>query len=111
MVAGFVDVVSFLVEVVAPVGVEVAVGVDGAYFEDGFGAGESPSGSGDVHAVFDDVPARAFDDPGRYRPALLQSGRVAEVWGFAAEVGGGFLSDRAVDWWSSPGMLVPPSVA
>lgn len=27
MVAGFVDVVSFLVEVVAPVGVEVAVGV------------------------------------------------------------------------------------
>jgi hypothetical protein len=30
VVAGFVDVVSFLVEVVAPVGVEVAVGFDGA---------------------------------------------------------------------------------
>jgi hypothetical protein len=37
--------------VVGEVGVEVAVGVDGAEFEDGFGAGEAPAGSGDVEAV------------------------------------------------------------
>jgi hypothetical protein len=49
-VAGFVDAVSFLCEVVAPVGVEVAIAAEGSEFEDGFGAGESPAGSGDVHA-------------------------------------------------------------
>ena len=53
VVAGFVDVVSFLGEVVVPVRVEVTVGFDGAEFEDGFGAGESPAGAGDVHPVLD----------------------------------------------------------
>lgn len=37
--------------VVVEVGVEVAVGVDGAEFEDGFGAVEAPAGAGDVEAV------------------------------------------------------------
>ena len=61
MVAGFVDVVSFLGEVKTPVLVEVTVGDDGAQLEDRLGAGESPAGAGDVEAVFDEVPAGAFD--------------------------------------------------
>src|SRR6266487_1615318 len=60
-VTGFVDAVLFLGEVVAPVFVEVAVGVDGAEFEDGFGAVQAPAGAGDVHAVFDEVAAGALD--------------------------------------------------
>ena len=48
-----VDVVVFLREVVAPVFLEVAVGFDSPWLQDRFGAGESPAGGGDVHAVFD----------------------------------------------------------
>jgi len=78
-VAGFVDAVSFLCEVVAPVGVEVAIAAEGSEFEDGFGAGESPAGSGDVHAVLDEVAAGAFDDAGGDGPAVVQRGRVVQV--------------------------------
>jgi hypothetical protein len=42
----------FVFEVASPVGIEVAVGFEGAEFRDGLGAGESPAGSGDVNAVF-----------------------------------------------------------
>jgi hypothetical protein len=38
---------------VGPVGVEVAVGDEGAEFEDGFGTVEPPAGAGDVEAVAD----------------------------------------------------------
>src|SRR5664280_3226499 len=48
-VAGLVDAVTFLGEVVAPVVVEVAVAGDGAQFEDGLCAGEPPSGAGEIH--------------------------------------------------------------
>ena len=46
-------VVAFVlaVEVPGPVGVEVAVGEQGAELEDGFGGAGAPAGSGDVHAV------------------------------------------------------------
>src|SRR5260370_35609784 len=67
---------------------EVAVCVDGSEFEDGFGALESPAGAGDVHPVFDEVSAGAFDDTGRDRPAVLERGGVVELSAFAAEVGG-----------------------
>jgi hypothetical protein len=49
--------------------VEVAVGDDGAQGEDGFGALESPSGSGDVEPVADQVAAYSFDDAGGDGPA------------------------------------------
>ena len=81
VVAGFVDVVVFLGEVVAPVLLEVTVDDDGAQLQDRFGAGEAPAGAGDVHAIFDEMSARALDDPGRDRPRVLESGRVVEVGG------------------------------
>src|SRR5680860_1768283 len=69
-VAGSVDALLFFGEVVVPVAVEVAVAVERAEFEDRFGAGQSPAGAGEVHPVFDEVPAGAFDDAGGDRPAL-----------------------------------------
>src|SRR6266487_3729409 len=51
----------FLVQVPVPVAGPVAVGADGAELEDGFGALGAPPRSGDVHAVFDQVAAGAFD--------------------------------------------------
>jgi hypothetical protein len=56
-------------EVEAPVVAEVAVGDHGAKGEDGFGALEPPSGSGDVEPVADQVAAGSFDDAGRDGPA------------------------------------------
>src|SRR6266702_4179528 len=88
-VTGFVYAVLFLGEVVAPVFVEVAVGGDGAEFEDGFGAVQAPAGAGDVHAVFDEVSAGAFDDAGGDRPAGGQGGGVVEVFLLVVEVVGG----------------------
>src|SRR6266487_1986974 len=87
-VTGFVDAVLFLGEVVAPVFVEVAVGGDGAEFEDGFGAVQAPAGAGDVHAVFDEVAAGALDDAGGDGPAAAERGGVVEVGVFAGQVGG-----------------------
>ncbi len=66
------DSVVFALEVVLPVDVEVAVAVQGAELEDGFCAGESPAGAGDVQAVLDEVAAGAFDDAGGDRPTRLQ---------------------------------------
>ena len=74
VVAGFVDVVVFLAEGVAPVLVEVAVGFHGAWLRDCFGAGESPAGSGEVHPVFNQMAAGGLDVPGRDRPAVDQRG-------------------------------------
>ena len=87
-VAGFVEASAFLFEVVAPVGVEVAVGDHRTEFEDGFGSGQAPSGAGDVHAVFDQVAAGSFDDPGGDRPARGQRGRVVQVGCLCGEVVG-----------------------
>jgi len=70
------------VEVVGPVFVEVAVGVQGAEFEDGFGGLDAPAGAGDGHPVFDQVAAGAFDDasgdgpPGGQGPGVVQTGDV-----------------------------------
>jgi hypothetical protein len=53
----------FAGEVETPVLVEVAVADHGAQGEAGFGAVESPAGSGDVEPVADQVAACSFDDP------------------------------------------------
>ena len=52
-----VDALVLAAEVVAPVGVEVAAGGEGAELEDGLGAFESPSRACYVHSVLDDVAA------------------------------------------------------
>src|SRR5664279_3085111 len=87
-VAGLVDAVAFLGEVVAPVVFEVAVAAKRAEPEDGLGTAESPAGAGEVHPVFDQVAAGAFDDPGGDRPAFRQRGRVVQVPGLVGQVGG-----------------------
>jgi hypothetical protein len=85
-VPAFVDVVSFFVEVVLPVLLEVIVGLDGAKLQDRFGAGAAPAGTGDGQAAFDEVSARSFDDAGGDRPAPRQGGRVFEVGALLGEV-------------------------
>jgi hypothetical protein len=47
------DAVVFAVEVVAPVGVGVAVADQGTEFQDGLGGGQAPAGAGDLQAVAD----------------------------------------------------------
>jgi len=50
-----VDALVFLGEMELPVAVEVAVGDQGAEFEDGLGALQAPAGAGDVEPVADQV--------------------------------------------------------
>jgi hypothetical protein len=57
-------------EVEWPVLLEVAVADDRAEGEDGLGAVQAPSGTADVEAVGDEVPACAFDDAGGDGPAV-----------------------------------------
>ena len=72
---------SFSGEVIRPVVVELSVGFECAELEDSFGSVEAPAGAGDVDAIFDEVPARAFDHAGRDGPAVLQRGGAVEVGG------------------------------
>src|SRR6266508_68580 len=86
-----VDTLVFAAEVVAPVGAEVAAGDEGAEPEDGLGAFQPPSCARYVHSVFDDVPARAFDDPGGDGPAFLQRSGVVQVVLLVVQVAGAFV--------------------
>jgi len=90
-----VDALVFLLEVMRPVGVEVAVGQHGAEGEDGFGSGQAPAGAGEFEPVFDQVAAGAFDGAGGDGPAGLKGVVVAQVGRFAGEVGGGFVGALA----------------
>ncbi len=84
--AGVMNPFVFFAQVVAPVLVEVAVGDEGAEFEDGLGSLESPAGAGDVHAVFDQPSCRSLDDAGGDRPALGEGGGVVQVFLLGGEV-------------------------
>src|SRR6202046_3607734 len=96
LVAGGVVALVFAVAVVDPVFVEVAVGLEGAEFEDGFGCFGAPAGAGDVHAVFDQVAAGAFDDAGGDGPAVGQGCGVVQPGGLGVEVAGGLFRGLAV---------------
>src|SRR6516165_367512 len=86
-VAALVIAVVFLADVVVPVGVIVAVGAGDAQPQDGLGTAGAPPGSGDGHAVFDQVAAGPFDDPGRDRPPGLQRPGVVQVGLLGLQVG------------------------
>src|SRR6266702_5035203 len=86
VIARLVDPFVLFAQVVGPVVVEVAVGADGAEFEDGFCSGQAPAGAGDVHAVFDQVTAGALDHPGGDRPAAGERGGVVQVGLLGGEV-------------------------
>jgi hypothetical protein len=47
---------------------------------------EAPAGAGDVHAVFDQVPACVFDHAGRDRPAVGERGGVVQVGSLLEQV-------------------------
>ncbi len=64
-----VDAVVLAAQVKCPVGFEVPVADDGAEPEEGLGALETPAGAGDVEAVADQMPGRAFHYSGGHRPA------------------------------------------
>src|SRR5690349_14008495 len=85
-VAAGVGAFVFALEVPGPVGVPVAVGEQGAEFEDGLGGVDAPAGAGDVHAVFDQVAAGAFYDAGGDGPAGGQGGGVVQVRGLGLQV-------------------------
>ena len=93
------DAAVFAVEVVTPVGVEVAVADQGTEFQDGLGSGQAPAGAGDLQAVADQVAAGSFDDPGGDGPArgqrlvvaqeLVLAGEIADAGVGAGPLGGG----------------------
>jgi hypothetical protein len=64
----------------------IAVADHRAQGEDGFGAVEAPSGSGDAESVADDVPACSLDDAGGDGPARGQGLVVAQVLVLAGQV-------------------------
>src|SRR5262245_8913852 len=51
-------------EMELPVGIEVPRGTDSAKAQDGLSAGERPASACAIHAVLDQVAARALDDAG-----------------------------------------------
>ncbi len=116
-VSGVVDAFVFAAEVEAPVVVEVAVGDEGAEFEDGLGAVQAPSGACDVHSVLDDVPAGAFDDAGGDGPALGQGGGVVQVVLLVVQVAGALVGAVAFGcrssrrWWRGGGSRPRPGAA
>src|SRR5271156_6603603 len=83
-----VDAFVFPAEVEAPVGVEVAVGGQGAELEDGLGSFEAPSCARYVHSVLCQVPAGTLDYPGGDRPAFRQRRVITEVALLVVQVAG-----------------------
>jgi len=81
----------FALAVPGEVGFEVTVADQGTEFEDGFGAGQGPAGSGDIQAVLDQVAAGAFDDAVCDRPAAFEGGAVVEVRALVLQVGADLL--------------------
>ena len=69
-------------------GLEVVVGPNGPELEHGLCSLGAPAGAGDVHAVFDEVPAGAFDYAGRDRPACCKRPRVVELVHLVGQVPG-----------------------
>src|SRR5881394_4556437 len=95
-VAGVVDAFVLAAEVEAPVGVEVAAGDQGAEFQDGLGAFESPSCARYVHSVLYEPACRALDYPGGNGPASGQRGGVAEVVLLVVQVAGALVGTGAL---------------
>src|SRR6266516_2635834 len=87
-----------LLKVVGEVVVEVAVAGEGAELEDGFGVVEAPAGAGDLHPVFDQPSAGAFDEAGGDGPAGGQEGGVVQVVLLVLQVGGGGVGAVAFLW-------------
>src|SRR5260370_28948212 len=86
----------YLLDVPGRVGVQVAVGADGAQPQDGLGSFRAPAGAGDAHPVLDEVAAGAVDDAGGDRPAFGQGARVVQVRLLVVQVGQGFPDDLGV---------------
>ena len=86
LVGGGVETLVLAGGVVAPVGVEVSVGDDGAKSQDGFGSGQAPAGAGDVEPVGDQVASGTLDRAGRDRPPVVERGVVVKLVEVAGQV-------------------------
>jgi hypothetical protein len=62
-----------------PIGIEVAASAERTQTKDGLGSGKCPASAAALHAVFDEVAARSFDDPCRNGESPRESFRVAHV--------------------------------
>ena len=91
-----VDAFVLAADVEAPVCVEVAGGCEGAEFQDGLGAFESPSCARYVHSALYDVPAGALDYPGGDGSALGERGGVVQVVLLVLQVAGAFVGAGAL---------------
>jgi hypothetical protein len=96
LVAAEVVALVFLGDVAGPVGVQVAVGADGAEPQDGLGSFQAPSGAGDAHPVVDQLAAGAFDDAGGDGPPFGEGAGVVQVGGLGGQVGQGGPDDLVV---------------
>src|SRR6266536_1223914 len=68
----------FAFEVKRPVVLEVAIGPDGTQPEHSFRSAQGPAGTRAVHAVFDEISARALDDAGADGQAVAQGSVVVQ---------------------------------
>ena len=84
----------FFVEV--PVRIEIAIDVKRPEFEDGFAALQSPPGAGDLHAIFDQVTACAFDYTRSDGIPLGQGVGIVEKRGVIGQIGGALLKDLLI---------------
>src|SRR6185369_641489 len=109
LVAAEMVAVVFLGDMPVPVGVQVAVGADGAEPQDGLGAGQAPAGAGDAHPVLHEVAAGSFDDAGGDRPASRQGGGIVQVRLLGLEVVQGRADDLGV-LAAGPGRVLPGQV-
>jgi tetratricopeptide repeat protein len=81
-IAGTVDAIVLVREVVAPVLFEVAVADDSAYLKDGFGAVQTPAGACDVHLYQQSLDIRQeLGDRDGVAKSLHQLGRLHQRQG------------------------------
>jgi hypothetical protein len=76
-----------------PVHIEIAIDIKRPEFEDRFAAFEPPPSAGDLHAVFDQVATRTFDDARSDRIPLGQVVGIVEIRGVMGQLGGAL-----IDW-------------
>jgi hypothetical protein len=91
LVVAVVVAVFFLPEVEGEVVVQVAVPVQGAELEDGFGAVQAPPGSADLHPVLDQPFRCSLDQAAGDRPSGLQERGVVQAVLLMFQVGGAFV--------------------
>lgn len=93
MVRGWVQSLSFGVDVEVPEIIPVAVFDDGPLLQDRLRPGDGPAHAALFHAIFDQRPAGTLNHAGGDRVALLEIGVVVHHMAVVVEVGDRFFED------------------